>query len=333
MAVHNRRISFLRGGCISIFLIVSGVLQDAVAQPGPLSGFGFLRLEPSARATALGGSFSAVAGNDVNALFFNPALINEGMDRQLSLSYLNHIGGLNAGFLAYNRTLPRIGSISAGLRFLGWGEVERADDTGTPTGTFRASDVALTVGHARPVNDRLRYGTGVHIVLSRIDTYRASAVAGDFGVFYDIPEYMLGLAASIHNLGYTLSSLGDIEDELPFDVRLGIAKRLRYVPLMISLTGYNLHEIGGSDEEQDTVLGSVFRHLAVGGEFQFSDSFNVRFGYNHRRHENLKMNTRLDLAGVSMGFGLKISRFRLDYAFNSWSSLGGLHQFTVRTVI
>ncbi len=76
----------------------------------------------------------------------------------------------------------------------------------------------------------------------------------------------------------------------------------------------------------------MFQHVILGGEFQFSRAFNVRFGYNHRRHEGLKTGSRLDLAGVGLGFGLKITRFRLDYAFNSWS-FGGLHQLTVRTAI
>ena len=53
-----------------VVLLVVGaafLAMPAQAQPGDLSGFGFLRLEPSARAAALGGSFSAVYGDDVNA--------------------------------------------------------------------------------------------------------------------------------------------------------------------------------------------------------------------------------------------------------------------------
>lgn len=318
---------------VQLVLTFSVLSHAAAAQSGPLSGFSFLRLEPSARATALGGSFSAVYGDDVNALFYNPALINKSMHRQISLSYLNHIGGLNAGFVAYGREIPDVGTFVAGVRFLGWGDIQAADENGSTLFVFGASDVALTLGHARPYNDRLRYGASMHLILSNIDIYYASAIAADIGVFYDIPVQQLSFSASVNNLGITLKSFGDLEDELPLDVRIGVAKKLRYVPLLISVTGYNLHNSGDTDDKNVTIFGSVFRHLAVGGEFQFSEAFNVRFGYNHRRHESLKMNTRLDLAGFSMGFGLKIMRFRLDYAFNSWSSLGSLHQFTVRTVI
>ncbi len=305
--------------------------RAAYAQPGDLSGFGFLRLEPSARAAALGGSFSAVYGDDVNALFYNPALLNETMAGSLSLSYLNHLSDLNAGFAAYSRHYEGLASFGAGLRFLSWGRIEGADEEGNRTGTFTASDVALTLGAARAQGDRLRYGANVHLVYSSVESFRASALAADLGMLYQIPEQTLTLSASVNNLGVTLNSLGRTKDDLPLDVRVGLTKRLRYIPLLLSLTGYNLHDIG-DEPDGGTALGNVFQHLALGGEFQFSQAFNVRFGYNHRRHQALKQDSRLDPAGVGLGFGLQITRFRLDYAFNSWS-FGGLHQFTVRTSI
>ena len=305
--------------------------MPAKAQPGDLSGFGFLRLEPSARAAALGGSFTAVYGDDVNAFFYNPALLNEAMHRHLSLSYLNHLSDINAGFLAYSRHYEGLGTLAAGLRFLSWGELQGADEQGNRTDTFGASDVALTIGAARAQTERLRYGVNVHLIYSSVESFNASALAADAGVLYYVESQRLTLSASVNNLGVTLSSLGATKDDLPLDIRVGFTKRLRYIPLLISLTGYNLHDIG-DEPEGSTALGSVFQHLILGGEFQFSPAFNVRFGYNHRRHEGLKTGSRLDLAGVGLGFGLKINRFRLDYAFNSWS-FSGLHQLTVRTAI
>jgi hypothetical protein len=301
------------------------------AQPADLSGFGFLRLEPSARAAALGGSFAAVYGDDVNAFFYNPALLNETTHRTLSLSYLNHLSDINAGFLAYSRHYEGLGTLAAGLRFLSWGDLQGADEQGNRTETFGASDVALTLGGARAQNEQLRYGVNVHLIYSSVESFNASALAADVGVLYHIAGQRMTLSASVNNLGVTLRSLGATRDDLPLDLRVGLTKRLRYIPLLVSLTGYNLHAIG--DEPEDgTTLSNVFQHVIFGGEFQFSQAFNLRFGYNHRRHEGLKTGSRLDLAGVGLGFGLKITRFRLDYAFNAWS-FGGLHQFTVRTAI
>lgn len=303
------------------------------AQPGGLTGFSFLRLEPSARAAALGGSFSAMYGDDVNGLFYNPALLNDQMHRSLSVSYLNHVSDLNMGFIAYSHHRDGWGSFGAGLRFLSWGELQGADENGNLTDTFGAADVALTLGYARAYDERLRYGANLHTVFSSVETYRASALAADLGVIYDLADQLLTFSASLNNLGVTLSSLGGRRDELPLDLRLGVAKRLRYVPLLITVTGYNLHAPGEDLPDDANTLDNVLHHVTLGGEFQFSEAFNVRVGYNHRRHEALKTKSRLDLAGFGVGFGLKITRVRVDYALNSWSSFGRLHQFTVRTVL
>ncbi len=303
-----------------------------LAQPTDLSGFPFLRLEPSARAAALGGSFSAMYGDDVNALFYNPALLNPDMHGALSISYLNHLSDINAGFLAYSRHYEGIGSLGAGLRFLGWGELQGADEQGNRTGTFNASDVALTVGASRKYTEQFHYGINAHLIYSSLDDVNASAIAADVGILYHLPNQQMTLSAAVNNLGVTLSSFGTTKDELPLDVRVGLTKRLRYLPLLVTVMGYNLHDMDRLSDTA-TTIDDILAHLALGGEFQFGSAFNVRFGYNHRRHEALKTKSRLDLAGFGMGFGLKITRFNFDYAYNSWSENGGLHQLTVRTIL
>ena len=315
---------------LPLFGVLLFAAAPARAQPSDLTGFAFLRLEPSARAAALGGSFSAVYGGDVNVLFYNPAGLDESTHGALSLSYLNHLSDLNAGAAAYARHVDGVGTLGGGLRFLSYGELEEADETGERTGTFGATDVALTLGGARASGERLRYGASVHAVLSTIDVYRGSALAVDVGSLYAIPDQRLALSASVNNLGVTLSSLGASRDRLPVDVRLGVAKRLRYLPLLLSVTGYNLHDVGDRPEDA-TALDAALRHVALGGELQLSDAFHLRVGYNHRRHQELKVSSRLDLAGVGLGFGVEVAGFGFDYAFNSWSTLGGLHQFTLQT--
>src|SRR5690554_4256924 len=81
----------------------------ASAQPSRLTGFGLLRLEPSARASALAGAYGIGSGEDVNAVFANPALLDEADHGQLAVSYLNHLADINAGFVVYARHVERLG--------------------------------------------------------------------------------------------------------------------------------------------------------------------------------------------------------------------------------
>ncbi|NNE34917.1 MAG: PorV/PorQ family protein, partial [Rhodothermales bacterium] len=237
---------------------------------------------------------------------------------------------IKSGVLVYGREVKSVGSFAAGIRYLGWGTLERATEAGERTGEFGAGDFALTVGGSRPYNERLRFGASLHYIYSSIESFNASALAGDLGVTYKLEHARFAASASINNIGLTLSSFGQTRDKLPTDVRIGVSKRLSNVPLLISLTGYNLNNLGETTDGASTV-DDILGYVLVGGEFQFSDAFQVRIGYNHRQHEELKSKARLDFAGFGFGVGIKIRRFRLDYSYNSWSEIGGLNRLTVGT--
>jgi len=321
------------GGIALFLLLLTGAYPQSVfAQPGELTGFSFLRIEPSARAAALGGSFSAMYGDDANAMFYNPALLNDQMHRALSVSFVNHVSDLRASFIAFGLHEDRIGSLGIGLRFLSWGKLTETDELGNELGSFSSNDLALTLGASRVYADRVRFGVNLHSILSSVSSFRSSALALDLGMLYHSAEGDFTFSASVNNLGIVLNSLGTVDDELPLDFRLSVTKKLQHLPLLLSLTGYNLHDYSTVTEDA-TPLEQIMEHISLGGEFQFSEGFNLRFGYNHRRHETLKTKSRLDFAGFGFGVGLKISSIRFDYAYNSWSEVGGMSQFTVRTVL
>lgn len=327
------RTPYVRPFLFAAILVLTGTgALPAAAQSGSATTFSFLRLAPSARAASLAGAFSAVYDEDVNTLFYNPALLNPDMHRTLSVTYLNHLGGIHAGFVSHARHWEGIGTLGAGLRYVTWGNIEGYDAAGNATESFGANDAALTASWARAHDERLRYGANLHAAFSRIETASASAFAADAGVLYHFPAQQLALSASIHHIGIVADALGASRDTLPVDLRVGVSKRLRHLPLLLSVSGYNLNRIGEESEGRNAASG-VLRHVAIGWEFFFSDAFRIRLGYNHRQHQDLKMKNRLDLAGVGVGCGIAVASFRFDYAFNSWSTLGGLHQITVRTGI
>lgn len=299
------------------------------AQPGDPSGFDFLRLAPSARAAALGGAFGAVDDGDVTGLFYNPALLIPRMHRTVSLSYLNHLSDVNAGFVAYSHHVERLATVGVGLRFLSWGELVAANEFGERTGTFGAGDTALTLGLARALGTHWRYGANLHVIYSYIESARATALAVDLGVLYRLPAQQIAISASVNNFGRALDSFGPTRNTLPVDVRLSLTKTLRYLPLLLSVTAYNLHDLDAT-LDNSTTLDNVLAHIALGGELRLTKAFRARVGYNHRRSKELALTDRLDAAGLSIGFGVLISRLHVDYAYNSWSKFGGLHWFTLR---
>lgn len=267
-------------------------------------------------------------GDDPSSFYYNPASINDQMEGRLSVSYLNHLSDINVGFISYGMTLPKVGLVVGGIRYLNYGNFERADINGVREGTFGASDVSLSLGLAREYKEKIRYGASVSTIFSGIDDASASALTLDAGILYLFPSQQISIGASLHHFGSVFSSLGTTDDQLPFDLRLVLGKSLDHLPVYVSVTGYNLHQIG---DAESGVSGGVLDHLIIGTEFRFSEVVKARFGYNHQRHESLKTGSRLDLAGFSTGFGISLSRFQFDYAFNAWSSLGGLHQISLGT--
>ncbi|PSQ94415.1 MAG: hypothetical protein BRD53_06165 [Bacteroidetes bacterium SW_7_64_58] len=312
--------------------VLGGLLAaPAVAQPGgSLSSFSLLRFDASARTAAMGGAYTAAAGGDVNTMFYNPAIPGPATSRTPSVSYLNHLTDINAGTLAYSHTVSGIGTtLSGGLRFVHWGTIQRRNDVGERTGTFSARDVALTVGAARALGPRVRYGANMHLLYAQIDQVQATAAATDLGVLYRVPAYQLTVGASLRHLGVSLDGFGRRDVTLPLDLQLGLSKRLAHLPLRLSLTAYDLTKAGTGIEGGSTT-DHVLAHLTFGGEMRLGDNLRLRLGYNHRRSRDLALADQFDLGGLGGGFGLLVGGVAVDYAYNSWSELGGLHQFTVR---
>lgn len=313
--------------CLVVFLIGA---SPAVAQPrAAVSTFSLLQFESSARSAAMGGAFVAVADGDVNAMFYNPAIPGPVTSRSPSVSYLNHLSDINAGTLAYSHTLDGWGTtVSGGLRFVHWGTLEGRNERGERTGSFSAGDGVLTLGASRRLRRRARYGANLHVLHAQIGSEQAVAVASDLGFAYGIPEYQLVLGASLRHLGVSLDGFGQEEASLPLDLQVGLSKRLAHLPLLFSVSAYDLTNIDEGIEGGSTV-DHVLAHLTFGGEIALGQALRLRLGYNHRRSKELALTDEFDLAGLGGGFGLALDALSVDYSYNSWSDLGGLHRFTL----
>lgn len=327
-SIMTQRLTYRKGPFLALLfaLIFVGVTRSSAQIEN--SGFPVLQIESSARSAAMAGSSTAVTEPGAGALFLNPALITADADGRLEFSWLNHLSDINAGWIAYGRDMDSLGTFVAGLRYLSFGSFDERNDIGEKTGTFSAADVALTLGGSRAWTNTVRYGAALSISHSSLASNGANALSMEAGLVYSDEQSRQSFGVSLHHLGVILTSIGERSDKLPSDLRIGYTRRLAHLPLLVSVTGYRLNKMDGGPEGTGAI-GKILYHTRLGGEFQFSESFKVRFGYDHRRHDELRVKSRLDLAGFSTGVGIKVSRFAFDYAFNSWSTLGGLHRITI----
>lgn len=293
---------------------------NAMGEGNPV--FEFLRIPVNARAAALGGTFVTVR-NDPTIMFYNPGGLSTIEHPSASAGFVKHLLDINAGYVTYAQSYDDLGTFSAGVVYLNAGSFERTDKFAQSTGSFGAADLAVSVGYANTY-DNLHYGASAKVIYSYIDTYNASGLALDVGAQYYIPDQQVSLGISVLNLGTQLSSYGEQTEPLPLDVKIGVSKKLEHLPLTVML---NFHKL---TEEQEDFL-SHFRSFSLGGEFQFSDVFRARVGYNNEMRRELKIGTTAGLAGFAAGFGLNISSYALDYAFTSFGKIGAMHRVSLGT--
>ena len=293
-------------------------MAPLIAQQGT---YNFLRSDVSARAAALNGSFVSMK-DDPNVLFYNPAAIGTLTSPQVSVSYVNHLMDVNAGTLSYGQYINGIGNVGAGIIYMNYGSFNRTDELLNVLGTFNAADVALVAGIAAHYDDDILVGVNAKYIYSSIAEYSSTALAIDLGFLYDIPSQNLSIGGSILNIGKQLKTYAGLHEPLPFDVKFGITKRPEHLPVFLNIDFHRLNEGGNKFFDR-------FSNFTIGAEFLMSKSLRLRIGYDNQQRKELKTGTTAGLSGFSLGFGLVLSEYQIDYAYNSYGAFGGIQRFSL----
>jgi hypothetical protein len=275
----------------------------------------FLNLPASPRLAALGGQPVSLPDASAAMAHANPAYLTSAHHRQFTSSIARQVGDISLGYASFAYDLPSLGTLSASVRYAGYGTLTQRDATGQALANFGAYDVAATLGYATTVGPALRYGITLNLIRSDYTHAASTAWSVSGGLLYALPEQQGTIGVALLNAGNQFSGFNGLREPLPFDVRAGYSRKLLYLPLRLSFTGNRLLD-------WDIPLAE---HLELGGEFLFSDSFIFRIGYNHQAHEDLKTDNRIDLSGVGVGVGLRIKGVRIDMSRTSQSVVGPIH--------
>jgi hypothetical protein len=283
----------------------------------------FLRVDNSARAGALGGSFITYF-DDADIIFYNPAGMMLSHNSPISFSFTKHLMDINLASLAYSTDIKGIGRFGTAIQYINYGTFEKADDFGNRNGEFSAGEFAVLLGYAGTLDENFYYGTNVKLIYSSIADESSSAIAVDLGLHYAIPSQQINVALVALNLGTQLSSYIDTKEDIPIDVAIGVSKRLENLPVRLSL---NFHKL---TEKRDN-FGQRFKAFSAGAEFYLSKVISLRFGYDNEKRSELKVGTTAGIAGFSVGVGVNVSTYRFDYGYSSLGLIGGLHRISLVT--
>jgi hypothetical protein len=307
-----KRISYFS---VSLLLIASVlVAQDR-------GTYSFLRNDVGARAAGLNGSFVSLT-DDPNLLFYNPSSLTTIIQPKGSVGFLKHLLDVNGGYLSYARAVEGVGTVAAGIIYMDYGSFDETDESLNILGTFGARDLAILIGAGRNLDEVTSVGLSVKVIHSSIAGYSSTGIALDAGFLYTIPSENITIGGSVLTLGTQLKSFSGIRESLPLDVKIGITKRPQHLPVLLNL---NFHRLADRHEE----FMDRFGNFSIGAELLMTESVRLRVGYNNQQRKELKIGTSAGLAGMSLGGGILIGDYLLDYSFNSYGKIGQLHRISL----
>ena len=322
-----------------------------LAQQNGQYAFTFMEQAVSARTVALGGNLAAIYDNDITLGFVNPSLINDKMNNDMALSYVNFFAGVNYGLAQYSRTFNRAGSFLASIQYMDYGKFDYANPDGTRSGTFGAADYAINIGWGRELGPNFSIGASGKLIYSYYETYKAFGLAVDVaGTYRNDNGWVLSLVAS--NIGTQLKGyVSGVTSPLPFDIQWAVSKRLEHVPLRLCLVVDHLEKWNLSMPDSLNPAGGIdpltgnpvpltgvanfgdklMRHFIFGSELYLGKNLTLRAGYNYLRRKELTISQRQGLVGFSWGIGIRISHFQINYARTTYHQAGSPNYFTLTT--
>ena len=332
-------------------IIFSLSLNIGFGQIGGENVYEFLNLSPSARISALGDYLITIVDDDVALAYGNPALLNEQTHRQLSFNHVLHLGGINHGFFNYGHRIEKWDlNLHGGMKYVSYGDFDLADETGTISGSFKATELALVVGASKQLNQRFSVGSNLKLISSRFESFSSFGLAMDLSALFYNPESETAFTFMFKNVGAQLSTYQDERQDVAFDIQIGFSKKLAHLPFRLSIIAHDLHRwdlrYDNPNEEVESLFGddpepnafsegvdNFFRHLVFNGEFLLgaNENLRLRFGYNHQRKKELSVSAFRSLGGFSYGFGIKVKKFRIDYGHSRYHLAGGTHHFSIST--
>ena len=300
-----------------IFSVVLNLVAAAQlrAQYESTSVFNFLRLPTSSHAMALGGANVTLPDDDASLLMQNPALMSNVSDRSIGLGFMTYMRGIKAGNASWVMAQGERGSWGVGVQFMGYGSMKETTVDGIEMGDFSALDMCISGGYSYVLTEYLSGGATGKFIYSKYGEF--TSVALGLNAYNEDRDLSVSLVAA--NIGGQVKRFGDHRESLPFDLRVGITKRLSGAPLQFSFTMTDLTRWSSSDYYSPSGTVSFGRkltnHFIVGVDVIPMKQFYLSAGFNFRRAFEMKAAGSSHGAGLCFGAGLTLKKVKVGLSY------------------
>jgi hypothetical protein len=332
-----------------ILLLLAGSLltgEVLAQQKRAQTSMKFLSTSMFARAAGLGDAMTSLEGNS-SSLFYNPASMawqQSGLD--MSFGYLTWIADINynSAAISFAPSGGRYGVIGVSFAYVDYGRLTETilDDSERSyqvLGEFGPYAYAYGLGYARALSEQFSVGANVRYAyqflaegaVSRTDdevaknSFEASTMTVDFGVFYKTGFESLNFAMVVRNFSPEVDYGGETEDsELPLTFKIGLSMDLFDLTNVINATNVdrNTHSLLFSIDANRP--RDFSEQLMFGLEYGFLNRVFFRGGYSFPNDEQ----------GFSAGVGLRQPLgnmgLEIDYAYTSFGIFSDVNRFSLR---
>lgn len=291
---------------------------------GGRDAFDFLKISPISRAVGVGGAYTAL-GDDVGAIFYNPAGLASVLTSELNFTYLSLYQSINYEFIAFaypvEAALPSVGgTVAVSVNLLQPGSLQRTNDSGVTVGTFSSADSVFTFAYARAFGSNVHFGMSVKYIQQQIDTIQSALFDVDAGIVVLPPFDGMRIGISLKNMGAQASGFN-----LPFSLNAGIS--------------YRRYELFSEQDDGALTVETVFPLQPIEDQLGMRAGCEYNFKWVGSRATLRAGYTFLDnsLSGVGLtlgaGYGLDLTGTVLffDYAYAPADIFGGAHRISLTT--
>ncbi len=269
--------------------------------------FAFMNINLGARASGLGGAFTAIS-DDSASVYYNPAglanlkmiEINANhdiwfMDSSLSYGYFN----IPVGF----------GNIGALFLYTSYGEFEERNEYGTPL-NIKIEPYSLSGGisYGFPLGNIFSAGLGLKFSNFMISDYSVASIFFDMGIKANFNNFIF--------IGVVLQNM-DFEFSNNYNINSGIAVNIFNIQNNKMIVDFDLRYSGIYDLA-----------YSIGTEIQLFKFAALRAGYNINNDNKILRG----ISGLSIGAGVTIEKLSIDYAFSSRGELGMTHLIGLKLI-
>lgn len=292
-----------------VFVLIANLFCLLTTAQESQEVYSFLRLPVSAHVAALGGDNITICDDDPTMIFHNPALICNTADKSINLNFMTYMEGAKTASASFVKAWKERATWGVSAQYMDYGSIKETTIDNTEVGTFSPKDIALAGTFTYLLSNRWSGGITLRFISSSIAGYNSIGIATDLGLNYFDEERGWSISAVAKNLGGQVKAYQDDYEKIPFDLLIGVSKRLAAAPLRFSATLARLNR-------WDT---NFIQHVSVGLDVFIGENVYLAGGYNFRRSKDMKISegdsSSNHGAGLSVGAGLTLKRFKLNLAY------------------